>query len=400
MADSPAIVGVVGGHAAVQRLVDAHVEGHAEERHLHGADGERAPVRAPQGAGGDEADGQARGHELRAEPGEEAEQGEAEEGLAAPDALVQAQRQQGGAGKRGTGGELGVDRGAVGEERGTQAHHRGRAEGPWVGHHAQREAVGQGHGQRGDRGEEQLHPLGPADEVRGQDQEREAHAVGLVQAALGEHAVLVELVGVEVGVGAGDVLVAHVHVVVALQRLGGQQVVGLVPGVVGAPEGVEADGGGVDPEEQDEEGEGPAHAGRKARDAPATRPSPRRRDRGRGRGPSWVVGEPPARLRGGEADHEGAEHALHAGDVRPRSRRPAAARRRSPRGSAWPRGWWRGGGGASGRRRGSAWRSFCRLPARVSSCSRQGLAGSGLGISARRRSTRPSSRACLSATWL
>ena len=41
------VVGVVGGQAAVQRLVDAHVQGHAEERDLHGADRERAPVRAP-----------------------------------------------------------------------------------------------------------------------------------------------------------------------------------------------------------------------------------------------------------------------------------------------------------------------------------------------------------------
>ena len=197
------VVGVIGGHAAVQRLVDAHVEGHAEERDLHRADGERPPARAPEGAGGDEADGQARGHELRAEPGEEAEEGEAEEGLASPDARVQAQGQKGGAGERGAGAELGVYGGAVGEEGGTQAHHRGGADGPRVGHHPERKAIGQGHGQRGDGGEEQLHPLGPADQVGGQDEEREAHAVGLVQPALGERAVLVEPVGVEVGVGAG-----------------------------------------------------------------------------------------------------------------------------------------------------------------------------------------------------
>jgi len=88
------------------------------------------------------------------------------------------------------------------------------------------------------------------DQVGGEDEEREADAVGLVQAALGGHAVLVELVGVEGGVGLGHVLVGHVHVAVALERLGREEVVGLVAAVVGVAEGVEAEGRGVDAEEE------------------------------------------------------------------------------------------------------------------------------------------------------
>jgi hypothetical protein len=70
--------------------------------------------------------------------------------------------------------------------------------------------------------------------------------------------VAVELVGIEVLVGAGDVLVANVDVGLVEERLGRQQVVRLVPAVVGVPEGVEADGGRVDAEEEQPEGEGAA----------------------------------------------------------------------------------------------------------------------------------------------
>ena len=54
-----------------------------------------------------------------------------------------------------------------------------------------------------------------AERVGGGDEQREADAVRLVQPPLGLLAVLVELVGVEVGVGARGVLVVHVHVAVA-----------------------------------------------------------------------------------------------------------------------------------------------------------------------------------------
>ena len=49
---------------------------------------------------------------------------EAEDGLAPPRSLVQPQRQQRGAGKHGTGGQLRVDRRAIGDEGRAEADHR------------------------------------------------------------------------------------------------------------------------------------------------------------------------------------------------------------------------------------------------------------------------------------
>ena len=180
-------------------------------------------------------------------------------------ALVQPQGQQRGAGQRGAGGQLRVDRGAVGQEGRAEAHHGRGADRPRVGHHPERQPVGQRHRQRGDGRQEQLDALRAAHDVGGEDEQREAHAVRLVQAAVGLHSVLVEGVGVELGVGARGELVVHVHVVVALERFGRQQVVRLVAGVVGLVEGVEAESGGVDAEEHEEEGRGSLHCRRKAR---------------------------------------------------------------------------------------------------------------------------------------
>jgi hypothetical protein len=83
--------------------------------------------------------------------------------------------------------------------------------------------------------------------------------VRLVERAVGAPAVLVEVVGIEARVGALGVLVRNVDVAVVQQRLGGEQVVRLVPGVVGVAEGIEAERGGVDAEEQEPEGEGAPH---------------------------------------------------------------------------------------------------------------------------------------------
>jgi len=83
--------------------------------------------------------------------------------------------------------------------------------------------------------------------------------VDLVQEALGLAAVLVEGVGVVGLVRAGRVLVLQVDVVVLDDRLGGQQVVGLVARVLRAAEGVEPDRRGVDGEQQQSECDGAAH---------------------------------------------------------------------------------------------------------------------------------------------
>jgi hypothetical protein len=83
--------------------------------------------------------------------------------------------------------------------------------------------------------------------------------VRLVQPPLGGPAVATKLVRIEVGVGALGVLVPHVHVAVLDDRLGGQQVVGLVAAVVRGAEGAQAKGGRVGGEEQQPEGEGATH---------------------------------------------------------------------------------------------------------------------------------------------
>jgi len=78
--------------------------------------------------------------------------------------------------------------------------------------------------------------------------------VRLVQPALGLAAVAVELVRVEVGVAARRELVQHVDVAVVDERVRREQVVRLVAAVVGAPEGIEPERGGVDAEQEQPEG--------------------------------------------------------------------------------------------------------------------------------------------------
>lgn len=252
-------VGVVGGGTAVDRLVDADVEGDAEQTHLDGRDRQRAPAHAPQRPGGDVADHQACRHELRAQPRQRTEQQKAGDRVAPPRARVELERQQRAAGEDRPRGQLGVDGGPVGEEGWRQADDRGGADRPRVGNDPQRDPVGERDRQRGDRGQEQLDAGGAAERVGGGDQQREADAMRLVELSLGLAAVAVEQVGVELGVGLADELVAHVDVAVLDDRLRRQQVVGLVARVVGIGEGVDAERRGVGAEEQQEQGERPSH---------------------------------------------------------------------------------------------------------------------------------------------
>jgi hypothetical protein len=254
-------VGRVGGGAAVEGLVDADEQRHAEQRQLDRAHRERAPARPPQGAGGEGADHHARQHELGAQPGQRPEQREAAEGGAPARPGVEADRQQRGACQRRAGGQLGIDGAAVGHERRAEADRQGGAHRPRVGDHAQGQPVGEGQRQRGDRREEELDPLCPCDCVRGQDEQRKADPVRLVQPPVGLLAVAVEVVGIEVVVGPRGVLVLDVHVAVVQQRLRRQQVVRLVTAVVGVAERVEAERGRVDAEQDEPEGEGAPHSG-------------------------------------------------------------------------------------------------------------------------------------------
>jgi len=66
-------------------------------------------------------------------------------------------------------------------------------------------------------------------------------------------------VGIELGVGAARVLVAHVYVAVLDDRLRRQEVVRLVAGVIRPAERRQPERRGVDAEEEQPEGEGATH---------------------------------------------------------------------------------------------------------------------------------------------
>lgn len=119
--------------------------------------------------------------------------------------------------------------------------------------------MGERERQRGEGGEQQLHPPPARDRVGGGDKKRQPHAVGLVQGPLGHPPVRLQLVRVEAPVLPPRVLVAQVHVGIRHERLGGEQVVGLIAAVVGVGERVQAERGRVGAQEDEEEGEGPSH---------------------------------------------------------------------------------------------------------------------------------------------
>ena len=249
----------IGGGAPEQPLADRYEQRDAEQRQLDRPDCERAPPCPPQPARGHHADREPGERELGAQPRQRPEQRKADEGHAPRRPGVEPQREERGGGEHRAGGQLRVDRRPVGKKRRRQTHRRGRPDRPRVGHHAQRETVGQRHPQRGQGRQEQLDGLGAADRVRRRDQHRKADPVRLVQPPVCELAVPVERVRIELGVGACRVLVEQVDVAVVDDRLRAQQVVRLVPAVVGRVEGVQPERGGVGGEQQQPEGGGAAH---------------------------------------------------------------------------------------------------------------------------------------------
>jgi hypothetical protein len=267
-------LGRVGRRPAVERLADSDEQRHAEQRQLDRADGERAPAGPPQSAARDHADHQARQDELGAEPGEGPEQGEAAEGGAPARPSVEPDGEQRGAGERGAGGQLGVDGAPVGQEGRAEADRQRGPDRPGIRHDPQGQPVGEHERQSCDGGEEELDAVGAAGRVGRQDEERKADPVRLVEATLGLLAVPVERVGVEICVGALGVLVRDVGVPVLHERLRCEQVVRLVAAVVGVAEGVEADGGRVDAEEEQPEGERAPHGPSAPLSTPARGRSP------------------------------------------------------------------------------------------------------------------------------
>jgi hypothetical protein len=161
---------------------------------------------------------------------------------------LEPQGEQRGAGEHGAGGQVGIDGGGVGEQRRAEADRGAGAERPRIGGGLARQRVRERDRKRGDGGEEELDRLVAAERVGGQDQQREADPVGLVEAAGGElaprsHAAL-------------GVLVEQVHVAVVLKRFRCEQVVARVPVLV-----VEPERGRVDAEQQQPQDEGAAHGG-------------------------------------------------------------------------------------------------------------------------------------------
>ena len=116
-----------------------------------------------------------------------------------------------------------------------------------------REPVREHDRERGESGQEELDRLRAAERERGRDESGEPRAVRLVRAAPRQPAVAVERVGVELVPRPLGALVAHVEVAVARERLGRQQVVRLVAGVVRRGERVQPEGGGVGAEEHEPE---------------------------------------------------------------------------------------------------------------------------------------------------
>ena len=210
-----------------------------------------------QPAGRQEADHHTGRHELRAEPGNDGEQAEAAERRPKRRALPEPQRQQRRPGQGGAGGELGVHGHAVGQERRRQPRRQCGAERPRVRRDPPRQQVRQRDGSRGDRRHEQLHRPGAPERERRRDQQRETGTVRLVQPPARERPVPVQLVGVEGLVLARVVVIEHVDVTVLDERVRRQQVVRLVAGVVGVPERVKAQRGGVGSEQDDPEQRSP-----------------------------------------------------------------------------------------------------------------------------------------------
>jgi hypothetical protein len=253
-------VGRVGRRPAVEPLVDRHVQGDAEGGELDRPEGQRAPAGAHERADREGPDDDAGRHELRPEPGKRAEQSEAAERRAPRDRFLQSHGEERGPRQGRAGRKLGIDGGPVGHERRREAHSKRRGERPGVGHDAQREPVPEGHRQRREGGEKQLHRRRAADRVRGCDHEWKADAVRLVQAAVRLAAVRLQRVRVEALVGARGVLVLQVGVAVLDDGPRRQQVMRLVPAVVGVAERVEAEGGPVGGEQDDPESERGAQA--------------------------------------------------------------------------------------------------------------------------------------------
>jgi hypothetical protein len=134
--------------------------------------------------------------------------------------------------------------------------------------------------------------VGLAERIRRKDQQRKADPVRLVQPAVGLAPVPVEPVGVEIRKLASGVLIADVDVRVPGERLGRQQVVGLVTAVLGGAESAQPERGRVGGEQQRKEGGGPAHVltgwprTRATAPAPASPP-----DRRPARGPPVDLGQ-------------------------------------------------------------------------------------------------------------
>jgi len=254
----------VGRQPAVQGLVDGDPEGHREEGELRAADGEQAAPHPPQVAGGNESDQRGRREVLHPQPRHEAEQGEQHERLAARDPIVLTQGEQGRAGQADAGRELGQHRGGVHQQRRRETHGGGRAEGPGVGHDAQRQAVAQADRQGGDGGEQQRRTRRPCYREGRSYQQRHPDPRGLEQLTLALLADRPHRCGLVVAVGALAQVVEDVEVAVLDQRLRREQDVRLVAREARRALGLEAGRQGVGEKEPGEEegaaAQGAAHA--------------------------------------------------------------------------------------------------------------------------------------------
>ena len=237
--------------AAEQLVVDRHEHHRREQQHLDDDEHGEAARAAAQPVHHRQRDDRARQRVRQPEPRQDRERDRRARDPADARQLAHAQRQQRRERQQRGGRQLGRDGRRVGERRRRQPAGERRRARPRLGHDAPRDRAAEANASAAIAAISSCTASGPPSAVGGRDQQREADPVRLVGLAVGQPAVALERVRVPVAVGARRVLVAQVDVAIADDRLGRQQVVGLVAAVLRRAERVQADRRGIR-REQDE----------------------------------------------------------------------------------------------------------------------------------------------------
>jgi hypothetical protein len=148
------------------------------------------------------------GHELHAQPRQQADEQRGARGTAQVRRAAHAQGEERRAGDRGGGDRLGAHRRRPGERGRRQPERERRPGRPGVGDELAAQGGGGDEAQREQRRDQQLGALGPGDRVGGRQQQRQADAGRLVQAPVGQRGHRRERLGRPLGRDLVAVLVA------------------------------------------------------------------------------------------------------------------------------------------------------------------------------------------------